>query len=196
MREHGDSAENLLRELLELAVKGGGAEGPTAPAPERGAGEEAEVRTAGRPLGLPELLGGVFSGPASAIVNQAIAGKRSTSWLKWLNPIAGAISLFTGGKRDEEQPAAVMSPRPARRSVEYGLAASEGGAIVSTDRDERGRARLWRDGGDAAQQQIVVQVQAMDSRSFLDHRDEIASAVRQALMESHGLGSVLSEFQE
>jgi hypothetical protein len=68
---------------------------------------------------------------------------------------------------------------------------------MGTDRDEAGRARVVEsrvEGGAASQ--VVVQVQAMDSRSFLDHRDEIASAVRQALMESHGLGTVLSEFRE
>ncbi len=40
---------------------------------------------------------------------------------------------------------------------------------------------------------VVVQVQTIDSRSFLDHREEIASAVKQALLESHGLGDVMRE---
>jgi hypothetical protein len=40
---------------------------------------------------------------------------------------------------------------------------------------------------------IVVQVQAMDSRSFLDHRDEIARAVRQAMLETNALGDVVRE---
>ncbi|MCC6364698.1 MAG: hypothetical protein IT165_14350 [Bryobacterales bacterium] len=40
---------------------------------------------------------------------------------------------------------------------------------------------------------VVVNVQAMDSRSFLDHRDDIASAVREALLNSHPLGDYLAE---
>ena len=32
--------------------------------------------------------------------------------------------------------------------------------------------------------QITVQVQAMDSQSFLDHSNDIALAVRQAMLES------------
>jgi hypothetical protein len=38
-----------------------------------------------------------------------------------------------------------------------------------------------------------VQVQAMDSRSFMDHSDEIARAVREALLNAHSLGDVMSE---
>jgi len=41
--------------------------------------------------------------------------------------------------------------------------------------------------------QITIQVQAMDSRSFLDHRDEIAQAVREAMLNSHSLNDVVSE---
>ena len=40
---------------------------------------------------------------------------------------------------------------------------------------------------------VTVQVQAIDSRSFLDHSDEIARAVREAILNSHALGSVVSE---
>ena len=40
---------------------------------------------------------------------------------------------------------------------------------------------------------VTVQVQAMDSRSFLDHSNEIARAVREAILNSHALGSVVSE---
>ena len=40
---------------------------------------------------------------------------------------------------------------------------------------------------------VTVQVQAMDSRSFLDHSEEIANAVRQALLNSHSLNDVVME---
>jgi hypothetical protein len=33
----------------------------------------------------------------------------------------------------------------------------------------------------------------MDSRSFMDHSDEIARAVREALLNAHSLGDVVSE---
>jgi hypothetical protein len=41
--------------------------------------------------------------------------------------------------------------------------------------------------------QITVQVQAMDSQSFLDHSDDIAQAVRQAMLQSSVLNDVLRE---
>jgi hypothetical protein len=48
-------------------------------------------------------------------------------------------------------------------------------------------------GGGGAATQITVQVQAMDSRSFLDHSEEIAQAVRQAMLNSHGINDVITE---
>ncbi|MGC9969374.1 MAG: hypothetical protein ABSE56_02170 [Bryobacteraceae bacterium] len=41
--------------------------------------------------------------------------------------------------------------------------------------------------------QITIQVQAMDSRSFLDHSDQIAQAVRQAMLNSHSLNDVVND---
>jgi hypothetical protein len=41
--------------------------------------------------------------------------------------------------------------------------------------------------------QITVQVQAMDSQSFLDHSADIAMAVRQAMLESSVLNDVVRE---
>jgi 2C-methyl-D-erythritol 2,4-cyclodiphosphate synthase len=40
---------------------------------------------------------------------------------------------------------------------------------------------------------ITVQVNAMDSRSFLDHSDDIAHAVREAILSAHTLTDVVSE---
>ena len=42
-------------------------------------------------------------------------------------------------------------------------------------------------------QQVQIQVNALDSRSIMDHSDEIASAVRQALLSSHSLADVIAE---
>jgi hypothetical protein len=40
---------------------------------------------------------------------------------------------------------------------------------------------------------VTVQVQAMDSRSFLDRSDDIAMAVRNAMLNSHPLNDVISD---
>ncbi|MBK9170642.1 MAG: hypothetical protein IPM24_24705 [Bryobacterales bacterium] len=41
--------------------------------------------------------------------------------------------------------------------------------------------------------QITIQVQAMDSRSFLDHSDDIARAVRDAMLNIHPLNDVIQD---
>jgi len=41
--------------------------------------------------------------------------------------------------------------------------------------------------------QISIQVNALDSRSFMDHSYEIAQAVRQAMLDSHSLNDVVSD---
>ncbi len=41
--------------------------------------------------------------------------------------------------------------------------------------------------------QVTIQVQAMDSRSFLDHSAEIAQAVREAMLNMHALNDVVSD---
>jgi len=41
--------------------------------------------------------------------------------------------------------------------------------------------------------QVTVNVQAMDSRSFLDHSQDIAQAVREAILNMHSLNDVISD---
>jgi hypothetical protein len=45
----------------------------------------------------------------------------------------------------------------------------------------------------SAAPQVTVQVQAMDSQSFLDHSDEIAQAVRQAMLSMHSINDVVTD---
>jgi hypothetical protein len=40
---------------------------------------------------------------------------------------------------------------------------------------------------------ITVQVNAIDSRSFLDHSEDIARAVRDAMLHSHALNDVVND---
>jgi hypothetical protein len=45
--------------------------------------------------------------------------------------------------------------------------------------------------GGATPAQVTIQVQALDSQSFLDHSDDIAMAVRQAMLETTVLNDVI-----
>lgn len=116
--------------------------------------------------------------------------KEVASTLGLLSPIVtGLLRLFVGSKDQEvTAPAKFNLPAPAR--FQGGIARAEGWEWERVDRGAGGGLRAIPS---QAAQQVIVQVQAMDSKSFLDHRDEIASAVRRALLESHGLGDVVRE---
>ncbi len=107
-----------------------------------------------------------------------------------LNPIvAGLMKLFGGGSA-EEAPTLAKVERPAAMKYQGGVAERTGWGMGEIDYSASGLPRAVER---FAATPVVVQVQTIDSRSFLDHRDEIASAVKQALLESHGLGDVMRE---
>lgn len=108
-----------------------------------------------------------------------------------LNPIvAGLMKMFGGWGSEEAVQTLTKIERPDAVRYQGGVSEPTGWSIGEIDYSANGMPRAVNGRGQAP---VVVQVQAIDSRSFLDHRDEIASAVRQALLESHGLGDVMRE---
>jgi hypothetical protein len=75
------------------------------------------------------------------------------------------------GDRIRQLPATVRSTQAGGGSGWAGAGTAPGGAGAS----------------------ITVNVQAMDSQSFLDRREDIARAVREAMLQSHSLNDVVSE---
>jgi hypothetical protein len=57
---------------------------------------------------------------------------------------------------------------------------------------ENGLPRSGGSSGSGGGQQITVQVQAMDSQSFLDHSDDIAQAVKQAMLNMNSINDVVT----
>lgn len=113
-------------------------------------------------------------------------------WLSTLNPILGLMKLFGGSDR----PAEIALPkyeRPPREHYLGSIRASSDWAARAVDYGSGWQVREMERGGAPATQQITVNVQAMDSRSFLDRREDIAAAVRQALLETHSLSDVFGE---
>jgi hypothetical protein len=120
------------------------------------------------------------------------ASNSGSSWVQWLNPIVGGLlSLFGGG--DSTPAPAVLMPyeRAEKQQYKAGFGESGGDLVVPVDYGQNG---LTRPNAGSGGQSIVVQVQAMDSKSFLDHTPEIAQAVKRALLESDGLPSAMNEF--
>lgn len=108
--------------------------------------------------------------------------------------VSGLLRLFGGGDTRELPPLPVFElPAPLR--TELGLDA--GGETFSIDRGAGGRVRrstpAEQAGTSQAPAQVTVEVRALDSQSFLDRREDIARAVREAMLESHSLNDVVSE---
>ena len=119
-----------------------------------------------------------------------------------LSPLlSGLLGLFGGGKTSEPPPPLVKySPPPAINFQTANMTTSEWGGLPALDYNQSGSPRnSYQPGasGVAAQtpaaQQITVQVQAMDSRSFLDHSAEIAQAVRDAMLNMHSVNDVITD---
>jgi hypothetical protein len=106
--------------------------------------------------------------------------------------ISGIVSLFGGGG-DSSAPA-TLTPyiTPSKVSVSAGV--NDSGQVFGVDASQGGQPRpVVTAAGQAGPTQITVQVQALDSQSFLDHSNDIALAVRQAMLQSTILNDVIRE---
>lgn len=120
----------------------------------------------------------------------ATAGGIGKTILSFLGGGFGLADLFGklfGGK--QEAPAATVIPYtpPSPVRLEASLAPLGQGGIQAVRYGPAGLPRAVQP------TPVTVQVQAIDSRSFLDHSEEIASAVKQALLNSHSLSDVVME---
>ena len=133
--------------------------------------------------------------PAAAAVRPSAAERVVSVLTKTtgLGPLAtGLMSLF-GGRRSEPAlaPLTWYEP-PAPVALEAGLDAGREFTSLA-GYSAMGAPRAASTPTAPAGPVIQVNVQAMDSRSFLDHSDEIARAVKEAMLHSHALNDVVTE---
>jgi tetrahydromethanopterin S-methyltransferase subunit B len=102
--------------------------------------------------------------------------------------ISGLVSLFGGGGGGQTT---TVTPyiQPLPVNLAAGFTGSAAGGASGVDYGEGGQPRQTT--AASAQQQITVQVQAMDSQSFLDRSNDIAAAVRKAMLETSTLNDVI-----
>jgi hypothetical protein len=101
--------------------------------------------------------------------------------------ISGILGLFGGGSTAP----APLVPFQMPSSVQFqgGIDGPGGGGLTAADYGANGAPRSASPSGG---QNVTVQVNAMDSKSFLDHSDDIAQAVRQAMLHSNSLNDVVA----
>ncbi len=135
------------------------------------------------------------SGSSSAAGSIGSAASSLFGSVLGLAPIfKGLFDLFSGGNSQTAQPLVPFSLPP---SIQYAGAVGQGGGVTPVDYGQNGSARpLNGPGGSSSQQAtqtVQIQVNAMDSRSFMDHSDDIARAVRQAMLHSNTLNDVIAD---
>ncbi len=109
--------------------------------------------------------------------------------LSSLSPlITGILSLFGGGS----QTVATTSPFKLTAPVQSqaGVTANAPGQVAPVSYSDSGQPRAQSAGGSP---QVTIQVNAMDSQSFLDHSDDIAMAVKHAILSSSSLNDAISD---
>jgi hypothetical protein len=110
--------------------------------------------------------------------------------------IGGLVNLFSRGGEEPPAPLVRYALPPA---VDF-HAAQSNGRVTDLHYDQTGMARTYGDrmagasvnsGGTATQ--ITVNVQAMDARSFMDRSNDIALAVRDAMLNLNAINDVVNE---
>jgi hypothetical protein len=128
-------------------------------------------------------------GPGSSTAATVGRTLESFGWGLGLSPlITGLLRLFGGGGGSSAPPPLVKFALPPAVNASAGVSERAPGQVIGVDYGQGNVPRVV-----TAPAQVTVQVQAMDSRSFLDHSQEIALAVRQAMLESSVLNDVVRE---
>ncbi|MBI1356540.1 MAG: hypothetical protein GC160_19535 [Acidobacteria bacterium] len=139
-----------------------------------------------------EGLNGALRGAVGLLSGGLGQGGGVGSFLKGgfgLAPLAGSIvGLFRGGS-DESEP----EPTPFHLPPSIALERANGplGSLAPTVGEAGGAVR--RVASRTAATEITVNIQAMDSQSFLDRSQDIARAVRDAMLHMHPVNDVIDE---
>jgi hypothetical protein len=138
---------------------------------------------------LPKTTSTSASAPDSSTAETVI---RTAAMMTGVGPIVTGLMKLFGSSEPEALPALEKFVAPSSISVEAGL----------TPNRELGAIRYAQGGTPEAVQAglsqnqaptIQVNIQAMDSQSFLDRQDDIARAVREAMLHSNSLNDVVME---
>jgi hypothetical protein len=124
--------------------------------------------------------GSSFGGTATSILGG----------LGLLSPVvSGLMSLFGVGQQAAPAPLPLYTPPPSVQMSDTLRSATPSAASASTAAPSSGSGGS---GASSAAPQITVNVSAMDSQSFMDRSSDIASAVREAMLNLHPINDVVA----
>jgi hypothetical protein len=128
-------------------------------------------------------------GTAGGVASSLLGGGA----LGLLSPlISGIASLFGGSSTPKPLPI-YMPPPPVAISADLNSAAPNAGTASAPSAAGSSQAAPPAAGSSqAAPTQVTVNVNAMDSQSFMDHSDDIANAVREAMLNMHPINGVVA----
>ncbi len=129
---------------------------------------------------------------ARAVSSVIGAGSGWLNLMGGLGAAASGISKLISRNNTDPEPELPLYSQPASIRTEAALPSEERNGLLSVSYGQDGFARATPRPATIVPQ-VTVQVQAMDSRSFLDHSNEIARAVRDAVLNMHSLNDVMAE---
>jgi hypothetical protein len=117
------------------------------------------------------------------------AGRRSATpaWSWIASPVVAGLMGLLRKKKTEPTDVEPRTETPKPQRYERGVSSGQGWAAIPVERGEGERTRV-------IERPVQVTIQAMDSRSFFDRQEEIAAAVRRAVLESSGSGEIGEEW--
>jgi len=112
-------------------------------------------------------------------------------------PLALQIAGLFGKKEQAPEPLSLFDA-PASIAIEAANSGSISNQLRRTDRDQFGGIRTEDNGSrreplPAQRPQVIVNVSAMDSQSFMDRSSDIARALRDAMLHMHPVNDVIGE---
>jgi hypothetical protein len=170
---------------------------------------ETDTAVAGRDNDIASILRSALEGQSQlGAITQFLP---SSSAKPSSSPYGGLLSFLTGGfglarlvtsmvglfRRDKTPPEPPLPEFHLPESIALEAALTgQGTSIQGVSRGLGETVRLRESRQEkqpAASNQVTINVQALDSRSFVDHSEDIARAVRDALLHSHTLNETLVE---
>jgi hypothetical protein len=131
-------------------------------------------------------------GSTGSSVGSTVEGVASSflgGGLSSLSPLLGGLLSLFGGGGGQTLAAPLPYMLPAAVQSQAGLTGSAPGQVAPVSYSATGQPRAQSAN---TSPQVTIQVNAMDSQSFLDHSDDIAMAVKQAILNSSSLNDVIS----